>query len=248
MRKLLPFAVLVFACAPIVGAQRLPELATPESYQLTITPNLDKENFSADETIQIRVLKPTPTITLNAAEITFEEVTITSGGKAQAAKVALDEKKEAATLSFDQPLAAAPAALHIRYTGILNGQLRGFYLSKSNGRKYALTQLENTDARRMYPSFDEPAYKATFDITVIVDKGDTAISNGKIVLDTPGPGDGKHTLRFATTPKMSSYLVALAVGDWECLEGSADDIPIRICGVPGRRLARASRSKPPRPP
>src|SRR6202035_1245501 len=83
--------------------------------------------------------------------------------------------------------------------------------------------------------FDEPSYKATFDITAIIDKGDTAISNGKIVSDTPGPGDGKHTLKFSTTAKMSSYLVALAVGDWECLEGSSDDIPIRVCGVPGKK-------------
>jgi aminopeptidase N len=236
MRRILPFAVLIFACAPIAGAQRLPDLAAPENYQLTLTPNLDKENFTGEETIQIHVRKPTPSITLNAAEITFEEVTIASSGKTQTAKVALDEKKEQVSFAFDQPLAAGPATLHIRYIGILNGQLRGFYLSKFNGRKYALTQLENTDARRMYPSFDEPAYKATFDITAIVDKGDTAISNGKIVSDTPGPGDGKHTLKFATSPKMSSYLVALAVGDWECLEGSADEIPIRICGVPGKKV------------
>ena len=228
-------ALTLCGVAPSVSAQRLPELATPDHYQLRITTDFDKENFAGDETIDIRVLKPTSTIVLNAAEITFLETTVTSSGRTQTAKVAPEEKAERATLSVDAPLAAGPAQIHIRYTGILNGQLRGLYLSKANGRKYAVSQLENTDARRMYPSFDEPAYKATFDITAIIDKGDTAISNGKIVSDTPGPGDAKHTLKFGTTPKMSSYLVALLVGDWQCLEGGADGIPIRVCGVPGKK-------------
>src|SRR5262249_38051077 len=96
-------------------------------------------------------------------------------------------------------------------------------------------QFEATDARRAFPSYDEPAYKARFDISAIVDQGDTAISNGKIISDTPGPRPGKHTIKFATTPKMSSYLVALLVGDFEYIEGSADGIPIRVWATPGKK-------------
>jgi aminopeptidase N len=238
MRKavvVMGLAVQFVLVAPAMFAQRIPAIATPQHYQLSITPDLANENFAGDETIQIDLLKPSASITLNAAEIKFTEVSISTGSKTQTAQVAPDEKNEMVTFTVAEPLAAGPAEIHIRYTGILNGQLRGLYLSKANNRKYAITQLENTDARRMYPSFDEPSYKATFDITAIIDEGDTAISNGKIISDTPGPGDGKHTLKFSTTPKMSSYLVALAVGDWECLEGSADDIPIRVCGVPGKK-------------
>jgi aminopeptidase N len=235
MRNTFLFVVLIWAIAPVAGAQRLPEIATPEKYQLTIALDFDKENFTGDETIDVRVLKPTSTIVLNAAEITFAEVTVAAAGKGQTAKVTPNEDKQMATLALDQPLAPGPAVIHIRYTGTLNGQLRGLYLSKANNRKYAVSQLENTDARRMYPSFDEPAYKATFDITAIIDKGDTALSNGKIISDTPGPGENKHTLKFATTPKMSSYLVALAVGDWQCAEDSADGIPVRICGTPDKK-------------
>lgn len=220
---------------PAIFGQRIPALTTPQHYQLTITPDFANDNFTGDETIQIELLKASASITLNAAEIKFAEVTVMSGGKSQTARVTSDEKNEMVTFTVAEPLAAGPAEIHIRYAGILNGQLRGLYLSKANNRKYAITQLENTDARRMYPSFDEPSYKATFDIVAIIDKGDTAISNGKIISDTPGPGDSKHTLKFSTTPKMSSYLVALAIGDWECLEGSADDIPIRVCGVPGKK-------------
>ena len=94
-------------------------------------------------------------------------------------------------------------------------------MSKANNRRYAVTQLEATDARRMFPSFDEPAFKATFSLTAMIDTADHAISNGAVVSDTPGPGAGKHTVRFETTPKMSTYLVALAVGDFECTAGDA---------------------------
>jgi aminopeptidase N/puromycin-sensitive aminopeptidase len=85
------------------------------------------------------------------------------------------------------------------------------------------------------PSFDEPAYKAVFRITLVVDKGDTAISNGRIISDTPGPGDTRHTLQFSPSPKMSTYLVAMMVGDFQCLEGGADGIPVRVCAVPEKK-------------
>ena len=81
-----------------------------------------------------------------------------------------------ATLTVPEPIAEGRATIQIEYTGILNDKLRGFYISKANGRKYAVTQLEATDARRAFPSFDEPAYKATFDISLTIDAADTAIT------------------------------------------------------------------------
>ena len=87
----------------------------------------------------------------------------------------------------------------------------------------------------MFPSFDEPAFKATFALTAIIDEEDHAISNGAVISDTPGPGAGKHTVKFETTPKMSTYLVALAVGDFECISGTADEIPVRICSTPDKK-------------
>jgi aminopeptidase N len=228
----LSFLALAFSMA---RAQRLPETARPENYKLTFTPDLDKATFEGDETIAIRVLKPTSEITLNAADIDFHEVTITSGGATQKAKVTPEKEKEMVVLAVEKPLAAGPATLHITYTGILNSEMRGLYLGKDDkGRKYAATQFEATDARRGFPSFDEPDYKATFDITAVADKGQVAISNYKIVSDTPGPGD-KHTVKFATTAKMSSYLAALVVGDFEYIEGSVDGIPIRVYSTPGKK-------------
>src|SRR6202022_86155 len=114
--------------------------------------------------------------------------------------------------------------------------MRGLYLGKDDqGRKYAASQFEATDARRAYPSFDEPDYKATFHLTAVAHKGHVAISNSKIISDTPGPGENQHTVRFATTPKMSSYLAALVIGNFEYIEGSADGIPIRVYGTPGKK-------------
>ncbi len=233
MKRFATWGLLILT-AVSVSAQRLPDTAVPTHYQLKFTPDLQTAKFAGSETIDLEVRKATNTITLNAVDIDFQKVEITSGGATQAGKAAEDPKTEMATLTFDQPVAAGPAKLHIEFTGTLNDQLRGFYLSKSEKRNYAVTQMEPTDARRAFPSFDEPAMKATFDISLVIDKGDTSISNGKLLKDEPGPGEGKHTLTFATTPKMSTYLVAMAVGDFTCIEGGADNIPIRVCDIPGR--------------
>jgi aminopeptidase N/puromycin-sensitive aminopeptidase len=229
----LPFLVLTLSLAT---AQRLPEgVARPDNYKLKFTPDLEKATFEGDETISIRVLKPTSEITLNSADIDFHEVSITSAGATQKAKVTAEKDKEMVVLAVEKPLAAGPATIHITYTGILNSEMRGLYLGKDDqGRKYAASQFEATDARRAYPSFDEPDYKATFDITAVADKGQVAISNYKVVSDTPGPGD-KHTVKFATTAKISSYLAALVVGNFEYIEGSADGIPIRVYSTPGKK-------------
>ena len=220
----------------VASAQRLPQAAIPENYKLTFTPDLNKASFSGEETITVILLKPSSEIVLNSADIDIKEASITSGGVSQAAAASFDKEKEMATLGVGKPLAAGPAEIHIKYTGILNSQLRGFYLgTDSNGHKYAATQFESTDARRAFPSFDEPAYKATFDITVIADKAHTVIANTKAISDTPVPGADKHTVRFATSPKMSSYLAAFVVGEFEYVEGSSDGIPIRIYSSPGKK-------------
>jgi aminopeptidase N/puromycin-sensitive aminopeptidase len=199
-----------------------------------LTPDLKAATFSGVETIEVSLAEPASAITLNSAEITFQSVTITANGKQQTATVSSDAEKEQTTFTVPDQLAAGKATLAIAYTGILNGQLRGFYLSKTAKRNYAVTQFESTDARRAFPSFDEPAFKATYDVSLVIDSGDTGISNGPIVSDTPGPGEGKHTLKFLTTPKMSTYLVAFLVGDFQCTEGEADGVKIRGCATPDK--------------
>jgi aminopeptidase N len=230
--KTLLLSILAFAFAFDAAAQRLPGTAIPSHYDLTLAPDLATATFAGDETIAVDLPKPTDRIVLNAAEITFERVTIESNGRSFTASTSLDAERQQATLTVPQPLPAGAATIHITYRGILNDQLRGFYLSKTAKRRYAVTQLEATDARRMFPSFDEPALKATFSISAVIDAGDRAISNGAVTSDAPGPAAGKHTVTFETSPKMSTYLVALVVGDFVCRDGAADGIPIRVCATP----------------
>jgi aminopeptidase N len=234
------FLAGLFLAASAVGAQRLPQTAVPESYQLTLAPDFTNNTFAGQETIQVQVLKPTKEITLHAADIQFQSVSVTSAGTSQELKVSPDPANQMVRLTVDAVIQPGPAALRMRYTGTLNDQMRGFYVGKDDqGRKYAATQLEDTDARRAFPSFDEPSFKATYDISVVADKDMTVISNGKIVSDTPGPGDAKHIVHFSTTPKMSSYLVAVLVGHFESIQGEADGVPIRVWTTPGKKQLAA---------
>src|SRR5678816_88213 len=235
MRQLVLALLALMVTASAATAQRLPSGVTPTHYNLWFAPDLERATFRGRETIDVMLQRPTTTITLNAAEINFGDVSIDSAGRRQTARVTLDEKNEMATLAEPQAVPAGRASIQITYTGILNDKLRGFYLSKANGRRYAVTQMEATDARRAFPSWDEPGYKATFDVSLMIDSADTAISNGAQMSDTPGPEAGKHTLVFAQTPKMSTYLVAMLVGDFVCRSGSADSVPVRVCSTPDKR-------------
>jgi aminopeptidase N/puromycin-sensitive aminopeptidase len=218
----------------ISRAQRLPETVRPEHYALTLTPDLKAATYTGSESIDVDLQQPGSSITLNAIEITFQSVRIKAGDTEQTATVSLDKDKQQATFTVPDALPAGKATIEIHFTGILNNELRGFYLSKTARRNYAVTQFEPTDARRAFPCFDEPAFKATFDVTLVVDKGDTAIANGPIASDTPGPNDEQHTLKFDTTPKMSTYLVAFLVGDFKCNGGEQDGVAIRVCATPDK--------------
>ncbi|MEO8215666.1 MAG: M1 family metallopeptidase [Acidobacteriota bacterium] len=231
MRKLLVFIFATAVAAVPAAAQRLPRIVFPLRYQLTITPSFTTDRFAGDETIAVSIERGTREITLNAVELDFELAEIIANGKTQTAAVSADKAGQA-TLKVENLLPIGPATIHIRYSARLNGELRGFYLGHANGRKYAATQFESTDARRAFPSFDEPNMKATFEITLIVDKADTGFSNGALISDKPGPGPDKHTLKFSATPRMSSYLVAMVVGDFKCLSDETEGVPIRVCATP----------------
>ena len=230
---------------PNASAQRLPATVVPDHYTLTLTPDLKAATFTGVESIDVTLAEATDSITLNAAEIEFQSVTGSIGCFTAesgcgmnivlpAARISLDKDKEQATFTFPTKIPPGKLVLYIRYTGILNNELRGFYLSKTAIRNYAVTQFEATDARRAFPSFDEPAFKATYDVTLVVDTGDTAISNSPIETDTPGPIPGKHTLHFAITPKLSTYLVAFLVGDFQCISSTSDGVAIRVCSTPDK--------------
>lgn len=227
-------AVLCMFAAVTAYGQRLPQTVIPQHYTLKLTPNLQAATFTGTESINVMVKQPVKAITLNAIQIRFEKVTATLKGQELHPTVTEDKAKQQATFRFNRTLPAGPLTLHIAYRGILNGQLRGFYLSKTATQRLAVTQFEPTDARRAFPGWDEPAFKARFSVTLVAPKGDMAISNTNVVSDTPGPGADEHTVKFATTPKMSTYLVAFLVGKFQCLAGQSDGVPIRVCTTPGK--------------
>jgi aminopeptidase N len=235
MRNLGVILALTFLLTPDgATAQRLSGDVIPEHYTLWFAPDLNNDTFRGRTTINARSVTSGRSLTLHAAELSFGEVTITAGGRTQKAIVTTNPRDETATLTVAEPIGEGDVTIDISYTGILNDKLRGFYRSTANGRKYAVSQLEATDARRAFPSFDEPRFKASFDVSLTVPQGDTVISNGRPKADTPGPEPGTHTVTFERTPKMSTYLVAMLVGDFVCRSGSADGTAIRVCTTPDK--------------
>lgn len=218
-------------------AQRLPTTVVPEHYKLFLDPSIEGRTFTGEETIQVRIAQPVSEIVLNSLGLDITLAEVTANGQTQPAKVVYDKPEEMVRLALTRALPAGNAELHLKYSGKLTEGLRGLYLSRSPRRMYAVTQFEGTYARMMFPGFDEPAFKATFDLSVTADKGDTAISNGRIISDERLPGGARHKITFSTSPRMSTYLVALAIGDWQCLESIADGIPVRVCATPEHKNA-----------
>ena len=148
-------------------AVRLPEHVVPKRYKITLAPNLKKFIFTGEEEIFLTLEKPITEITLHAAELTITSAILHHGfSKLKSQNIAYDEKSETVTVSFGKTIQVRDAKLHLKFSGILNDKMRGFYKSKYeiDGRQeyMAVTQFESTDARRAIPSFDEPAKKAIF--------------------------------------------------------------------------------------
>ena len=221
---------------------RLPETATPERYVIRLTPDLTHFTFTGEETITIIVHEATHTLVLNACELTIQQVALADETDAsQAGSATLDEPNERVVLEFPQAISPGRYALQIAFEGVLNDQLHGFYRSMykdadGNEKTLATTQFEATDARRAFPCWDEPAAKAVFQATLVIDEGLTAISNTAVVSEDPVPGTGKKAVVFADTIKMSTYLVAFIVGEFEASEPVyVGSTPLRVWAVPGKQ-------------
>jgi aminopeptidase N len=222
------FLLIALFALPL-SAARLPQTVIPSHYAISIEPNFANDTFRGEETIDVEVKEPVTSIVLHAVQLHIASAT--AGGMTATPGSGPDE--EMISLALPRALPPGPTSIRIAFDGKLVRQLRGLYLGRYKDKKYALSQFEATDARRAFPSFDEPAMKATFDVTLIAHGSETAISNGAIVSETKLDG-GRRAVRFATTPRMSTYLVALLVGEFQCIEGGVDGIPIRVCAPPGK--------------
>jgi puromycin-sensitive aminopeptidase len=231
---------------PEQKSYRLPANVIPERYEIKLIPDLPRGTFSGEEKVHVKILEPVRQIVINAAELEFQAVSIKGpDGKVAPGHAALDLENERATFEFAETLDPGPWTLQIVFSGILNDKLHGFYRSTykdPNGQEKILasTQFESTDARRAFPCWDEPQCKAVFQVTLVVDQGLTAISNARVLRETPLPGTGKKEVVFADSIKMSTYLVAFIVGEFEGTEPvMVGNAPLRVWAVPGKKhLAR----------
>ena len=220
---------------PSAEAVVLPENVRPVHYDLTLTPNFDDFTFDGEVDVTLSMEPGTSEIMLNCAEIEINSATVswtdTNGEQEQAASnIAYDADAETATISIPgTPADGLVGNQHLRmsFTGELNDKLRGFYRSQYMNPEgetayLATTQFEATDARRALPCWDEPAAKATFQVTLIVPEEMEAVSNTPIIQETRG-GDGLKTLLYDKTPVMSTYLLAFVIGDLTHIEKEAAD-------------------------
>ena len=183
------------------------------------------------------MLKRTKEIILNALELEISEAHVESKGRSQRARVRLDAKKSLLFLSIPEPV-FGDATIRIAFSGIHNDKMAGFYRSgylDGSKEKFMLsTQFEPADARRCFPCFDEPELKASFAVSMTVDSGLECISNMPIKSELKMAG-GKKKVSFQETPRMSSYLLYLGVGNFERTSGSVGDIRLSVMSVPGRK-------------
>ena len=226
---------------PEPGSDRLPRTVEPEHYELTLTPDLAEGTFAGEARVRIRVHQPVSEVVLNAIELDIHSAEMDAeDGTPLSGSVRLDEAEERATIALSDVAGPGIWWLRLTFTGILNDKLHGFYRSTfkdEDGVEHviATTQFEATDARRAFPCWDEPDFKAVFAVTLIVDNDLTAISNGAVTSDTD-LGNGKRQVTFAETMPMSTYLVAFVVGPFELTDAvEVNGVPLRIACTPGKQ-------------
>jgi len=199
---------------------RLPRTVVPREYRLRIRPNLDEARFDGTVEIDVDIVEGVSSFALNAIELVLQPATVRAGVATLVSGAPdMDETFETATFTFDEPLPTGPATITLAFSGILNDQLRGFYKSTFEDTEgvthvIATTQLAATDARRAFPCWDDPATKASFQVTLVVPERLAAYANTR-ELSSTSLGDGTREVVFAPSMVMSSYLVAFVVGPFE---------------------------------
>ncbi|XP_049874380.1 puromycin-sensitive aminopeptidase [Pectinophora gossypiella] len=217
--------------------QRLPKCVVPKHYDLELVPNLEKFTFTGKTAVKVSIVNSTKQIVLHCLdlELTSVKLQYNDGGSDSTkspAEVRVSPADETATIEFEQPLPCGDATLLCEFTGEINDKMKGLYRSKyltpgGEERYAAVTQFEATDARRCFPCWDEPAIKATFDITLEVPANRVALSNMPVKEEKTN-GD-KKIVKFDTTPVMSTYLVAVVVGEYDYVEKkSRDGVLVRV--------------------
>ncbi|HEU4894337.1 MAG TPA: M1 family metallopeptidase, partial [Acidimicrobiia bacterium] len=210
---------------------RLPRHAAPNHYDIRLELDLETFTFQGSVGVDLDVIEATDSLVLNAAEVEIKSAALSNG--VEITEIAYDDDMERATLSLGSTLDPGAYRLEIEHSGIINDQLRGLYRSvyrDADGVEHPLatSQCQSTDARRIFPCWDEPDFKATYQTTMVVADGLEAYSNTS-ELDRVSLDDGRVEFRFDKTMKMSTYLLAFIAGPFEATEPRVvRGTPIRI--------------------
>ncbi|MFA6442880.1 MAG: M1 family metallopeptidase [Sterolibacterium sp.] len=218
---------------------QLPRGVRPTHYDVTIVPDARAMKFSGKVVIAIEVLQPTASITLNAADLSFSKVVLTKGSSTArypAPTVRISPDEQSATFTFGKVIPKGRYRLALDYTGKIGTQAVGLFAldyAGAAGPKRALyTQFESSDARRMIPSWDEPAFRTSFALDAIVPSGEMAVSNMPVA-SRSDLGNGLTRVRFAQTPKMSTYLLFFALGDFDRATTRAEGTELGVIAKKG---------------
>ena len=216
---------------------KLPKTVVPRHYDIHLQP--DQETFTTHGSVMVdlEVREPILEIVLNALELKITKATLLAGKEIPLTPVP-DETNQTVALRLPAEPVAGNCQLALEFDGRIGEQAQGLFYVKyasPSGKKVMLgTQMEPTDARRVFPCWDEPAFRATFDLTVVMPKKLAAVSNMPIERET-SMRDGLKAVKFARTPAMASYLVVFACGEFEELKGRAEGVDIRVITTQGKR-------------
>jgi aminopeptidase N len=213
---------------------KLPKTVVPTHYGIELVPDLQKLTLSGTELVDIEVREPTTRIVLNAVNMSLSGVSIDDKLRPD---VSLDAAAETATLSLREPLAAGVHHLHIAFSAKINSFARGLYYADyptgQGTKRMVASQLEPADARRIFPCWDEPAFKATLTLTAIVPQRFLAVGNMPVTREQSISAELKR-VDFAPTPKMSSYLFVFAAGELERITADADGVTVGVVTTAGK--------------
>lgn len=235
-----------------VEQNRLSNAVIPQKYDLTLW-TTDQEEFSGLVNIDLSLKEPQSAIVLHSQDLVITGAVLKYGDHEQKGEPRLLNADGLTSINFAGTVPAGEYQLSLNYSGNYNKKnLNGLYRVKEGEDHYIFSQFEPIFARKMMPCFDEPRFKTPFKMTVIANKGDTVIANSP--LDHQEENEGTVTHFFADTEPLSTYLLALAVGPFDVVEGktlkSANDnkrlIPFRGIATKGKgaRLAMAMRETP----
>ena len=205
---------------------RIAPTVVPSAYRLRLRPDITAATFTGTVEISLEIVQPVRVIVLNAIELDVEPATLVVAGRTlHSSAPVLNDEFETATFHFDDELPVGEATFVVSFRGTLNDQLRGFYRSTFNDddgvqHVIATTQFATTDARRAFPCWDDPAVKATFQVTLEVPEALAAFANTRD-LATRSLGEGYREVTFAESMVMSTYLVAFVVGDFVASRATA---------------------------